>query len=69
MVSEAVKLFKACKVCKGKKSNIALKIALGFRFAQTLLNLAIARFLGQFLADLGITRLKSNNAFASLMLF
>ncbi|MND41623.1 hypothetical protein D3C81_412260 [compost metagenome] len=29
---------------------MAVKIARGFRYAQTLLNLAFARFLGQFLA-------------------
>ena len=52
-----------------------MKIALGFRFAQTLLNLAFARFVGAIFATYlrdfkkKQNKSKSNSEFASLMSF
>ena len=43
-----------------------MKIALGFRYAQTLLNLAFARFWGQFLAHSFVTLKKAKAARNSL---
>ncbi|UOH76487.1 hypothetical protein MOW08_15185 (plasmid) [Acinetobacter schindleri] len=52
-----------------------MKIALGFRYAQTLLNLAFARFVGAILVHIFVnlrkskSKIKSSSEFASLMNF
>ena len=68
MAFKLPKRFKRFKIYL-KRAN--LKIALGFRYAQTLLNLAFARFDGQFLSNIFVTfeKSKSNSEFATLMSF